>query len=208
MTILASTVVDSALTTLQDPSYTRWTQAELVRYFNDGVKALIMLRPDTCAMKSTITPVAGARQQLPDAAISLIDILGNASGSQGGISKVDIHVLTASSRDWQSGTQSATALHYMYDLTDPRTYYLYPPSNGSGSIDLVHSYFPTDATYATSVPLVANWTNTLTKYVLARAYAKDAEFGGVQSLAASYMADFEADASKQLTSAASTGPKV
>ena len=208
MTIVAISVLSTATTTLQDETFVHWTQPELLGYLNDGARALVTLRPDVNTVMAPVVPVAGPRQQLPNEAVTFVDIIGNTSGKQRQITRVDFATLSATMRDWQSEPQSATALHFMYDQRDPRTYYLYPPSNGLGSIDMLYSAFPAVVTGIGDVLSIdLQWKNALTHYVVARAYSKDAEYGGNAALAAQHMGLFDAAAVAQLQSATAVSPK-
>ena len=208
MTFLASEVLTPAATTLQDTLTVRWTTAEMLDYLNAGIRALITARPDANPKKASFVPVAGARQALPAETVAFIDLIGNTSGTQRAVTKVSIDTLSAVARDWQSGTPSAVAVNFMYDPRDPFTFYLYPPANGLGSVDLLYSVFPAVLTTVSSVVNMPNmWANPLTNYVIARAYDKDAEYGGNAQLAASYMSRFTSEIGTQLQSSSAVIPK-
>lgn len=208
MPIPVSSIISVASLVLQDPSNTRWTVAEHIEYINAGVKLLVSERPDSSAKKTAFTPSAGARQAMPSDAVSLIDIIGNNGGVQRSITKINIDDLSAISRDWQSGSKSSVSRHFMYDLRDPYNFYLYPPSDGTGGIDLLYSVFPADVTSGVDIlalPLL--WKNALINYDLARCFAKDAEYGGNAQAAAAYMGAFSTEIGGQLQSAAAVAPK-
>lgn len=208
MTFSAQSLLLDASNTLQDPARIRWTAPELVGYLNAGIKALITARPDTSTLKVAFVPEAGARQTLPAEAVAFIDILGNTSGTQRAITKVDMALLSAFNRDWQSGRQYAVARHFTFDQRDPRTFYLEPPSNGSGSIDLLYSVFPADLTNVSdTVQLDDQWSNALLNYVLGRAYAKDAEYGSNAQVASAYMGAFANEIGAQLQSSTTVAPQ-
>ncbi len=139
MTIFVQDIITRAVDTLQDAGSVRWPAAELIRYVNDGVRALVITRPDTSVKKVSLTPVAGARQSMPDDAVSLVDIIGNTSGRQRSVSRVDMTALSMVDPEWQNATASATPSHFMFDERDPYFYYLYRPSTGTGSIDMLCS---------------------------------------------------------------------
>lgn len=200
----AQSIIQRAQTTLQDLEGIRWPATELVMYLNDGQRALITLRNDVGAATVAFTPALGARQTLPDTALALIDILGNTSGTQRVVRKVDKTQMDANLRDWTSGTPSKVAVNYMFEPErDPRTFWLYPPAAVGASIDMLIAAYPTDVptptgtpssmvTGTTSVP--DQWDNTLLNYVLGRAYDKDAEFGGNAQSAARFMTQFMSQA--------------
>lgn len=207
MTFSAQTLLREASTTLQDVDRIRWDAPELVQYLNDGIKVLVTKRPDASPKKAEFVPATGARQALPAEAVAFIDVIGNSTGSQRAITKVDIALLNAFNRDWQSGRPSAVARHFCFDQRDPRTFYLDPPSNGAGRIDLLYSVFPDDLPDdSATVPLNAQWRGALLNYVLGRAYAKDAEYGGNAAAAAAYMGAFASDIGEQLQSSTAVVP--
>lgn len=208
MSRTAQFIISSATTTLQDPDNIRWSVPELLVYLNEGIRELITKRPDANPVKATITPVAGARQQIPAAGVAFIDVLGNATGQQRAITKVDVNLVSAINRDWRSSRSYGAARHFMFDPREPRVFDLFPPSSGTGSIDILYSAFPVDMTSASeAVPVSDQWQNALLNFVLSRAYSKDAEFGGNATAAAAYMGVFNAAIGEQLQSSIAVTPK-
>lgn len=200
MTTTAQSIIQRAQTVLQDPDGTRHPATELVGYLNDGQRALVTVRNDVGATTVAFTPAMGARQTIPATALALMDVLGNTSGNQRSIRKVDMALMDATVRDWTSGVSSKVATNFMFDPDrDPRTFWLYPPAAAGASIDLLIAAYPTDvpapggAAYTTvsgSISVPDQWDNALLNYVLARAYEKDAEFAGNAQLATSHMTSF------------------
>ena len=215
MTTPVQSILIRVQTTLVDVAGKRWPATELAQYLNDAQRALITVRPDQNTVMEPMVPVAGARQQLPANAVCLINISGNTAGRN--ISKVDMALMDASNRDWSISNQSTVFSHFMYDLKDPRTFWLYPPSKATGaSIDLVYSAMPTDvptpsgAAYTTATGNISvpdQWANALTNYVLGRAYARDAEYAGNAQVAAAYMGAFTSEVAVQLQSSTAVSPK-
>jgi hypothetical protein len=207
MAITAQSIVSAAGITLQDPSV-RWPATELIGYMNEGIRALIIARPDALTKKSAFVPVPGSRQTLPAEVVAFIDIIGNTSGNERQVTKVDVGLLSAINRDWQSSRASASVRHFTYDPRDPYCFYVFPPSTGSGSIDLLYSYFPADlATVVDVSPLHIQWFSVILNFVLAKAFSKDAEFGGNAASAAAYMGAFNAGIGSQLQSSTTVSPK-
>jgi hypothetical protein len=217
MPISAQSILQRVQTTLQDLQGVRWTAGELVAYLNDGQRDLITARPDQGATTASMATVAGARQTLPANAISLISVTGNTSGTQRAIRKVSMSTLDAANRDWASSTPAAVFVNYMYELSDPRVFWVYPPSAATGgSVDVVYSAMPADIPAPTGTSYTAvtgdigvpdQWSTALTNYVLGRAYAKDAEYGGNAQLAAAYMGAFASAIGVQLQSSTAVTPK-
>ena len=216
MTTTVQSVIQRAQETLQDLAGVQWPATELVRHLNDGQRQLIVARPDVGSITASFVPVAGARQSLPATAIALISVRNNSAGNKRAIRIADGAVLDAFSRDWRSMAGVTEFAHYLYSMREPRVFDLYPPAALSASIEVTHSAYPTDApapsgaayttaTGSMSVPDI--WDNTILNYVLSRAYAKNAEFGGNAQLSGAYMAAFVAVAGVQLKSSAMVAPK-
>lgn len=208
MTVYAASLLTRASEALQDTSYVRWTEAELLRYLYDGVQALITARPDMSTTTAAFTPAVGARQTLPSEAVALVDVLNNTATNKRAVTKVSQPLMEATNRDWMSATPADTAVNYMYDLRTPRTWYIYPPATGGGSVDIVYSVFPAETTSRVGTyDLSSQWQTPLLAYVLGRAYAKDAEYGGNMALSTTYMSAFAKDIEGQATTTAAISPK-
>lgn len=216
MTTSCQSIIQRAQIRLQDTAGVRWPATELAMYLSDAQRAIITVRPDQNAKTAVVPTVAGARQQLPSEAIALISVSGNASGKYRAIRKVDMSVLDAANRDWQSSTPSNVFVNYMYELTDPKTFFVYPPSaDTTGSLELIYSVFPDDVTASGSsyttvsgdITVSDQWSIALLNYVLSCAYSKDAEYGGNAAFAAQYLSLFKTEIGAQLQSAAVAAPK-
>lgn len=217
MTTTVQSIIQRAHDGLQDSDGVRWPATELVRYLNDGQRALCVIRPDASASYAPLVPVAGARQTLPATAISLMDVTRNTNGNKRAIRKVEQFALDCVNRDWQSAAGVSEFSNFTYDPREPRVFCLYPPATGGvGSVDVVYSTYPTDvptpsgAAYTTctgNLSVVDQWGTALLNYVLSMAYNKDAEFGGNAALAASYMAAFVGMIGGQLQSSQTVAPK-
>lgn len=217
MTTTVQSIILRAHDALQDSDGVRWPATELVRYLNDGQRALCVVRPDASAAYVALVPVAGARQTLPAEAISLMDVPRNTDGTKRAIRKVDHFSLDCVNRDWQSATGVSIFSNFTYDPREPRVFYLYPPATGGiGSVDVVYSIYPADVptpsgvlytTCTGDISVVDQWDTALLNYVLGRAYGKDAEFGGNKTLADSYMAAFVGLIGGQLQSSQTVAPK-
>ena len=209
MTVYVASILTRASETLQDEGAVRWTQAELMRHLYDGVQALITARPDAYTTTASFTPVAGVRQTLPAEAVSLVEVLNNTATNKRAVVKISQPLLEAFNRDWMGTTPAAIATNYMYDLRTPRTWYIYPPATGDGSVDLVYSTYPAEVTSgAGTYDLSPQWQTPLLAYVLGRAYAKDAEYGGNTAMSTAYMSAFAKDLAGQAAAVAAIAPKL
>lgn len=212
----AQRIIAVVQTTLQDTKGVRWPATELAGYLTDGERELIVFRPDQNAVTQAFVPVAGCRQVLPSTALALIEVNNNTAGRRRNVRKVDMKLLDAVSPEWASATPDPVARNYMYDLRDPRVFWLYPPAEAStSSIELVVGQYPTEITASGALPGTVTgdlsvpeiWVQALPNYCLSRAYDKDAEYGGNAALSASYMAAFNAQIGKQIQSSTAVSPK-
>lgn len=207
MTTTAQSIVLEVQTTLQDVEGTRYPAAELLRYINDEQREIARLRPDIKATTTTMSLVSGSRQLLPAQFAALIDITRNTSGSKRAVRKTSMEQLDAVAPAWNSSRASAEVIHFMHDMREPRTFYVWPPSAGA-RVELVASQYPSDVVaLGDNIDLPDEWKQAVIDGVLHRAYAKDAEYGGNAELSAAYLNKRNAALQSQLTATASVAPK-
>jgi hypothetical protein len=178
-----------------------------------------MVRPDANAVTAAFVPVLGARQALPAASMSLIDVPRNTGGNKRAIRKIALEDLDAINRDWRSMTAATEIIHFCYDPREPNVFDVYPPAAASGvSVDITYGAYPTDVpapsgdgkaftTVAGNISVNDQWGTALYNYMLARAFNKDAEYGGNAALSAAYMSTFTNLIGAQLQSSQTVAPK-
>jgi hypothetical protein len=202
MPITAQSLLLRSSVDLQDTDGTRWPVLEQLGHLNEALRTLLTLRPDLNALTAPFTPVAGATQTLPATACTFIDVPRNAAGRKRAITKVDRNLLDRQAPDWMSTPPSTEALHFMFDLREPRVFHIYPPLSVTALLELTVSPYPPEITQASTIDLPAYWDTALLHYMLHRAYSKDAEFGANAALSASHLALFSAASGAQLQPAA------
>ncbi|MDO8310527.1 MAG: hypothetical protein Q7T25_01160, partial [Sideroxyarcus sp.] len=110
MTISIASLLLRAGDLLQDVTNIRWTQDELLRWLNDGQRAIVLERPEATAVNTSVLLVAGTKQTLPALGLRLLDLPRNmgVGGSTPGraIRLVQREVLDAQLPDWHSMTAS------------------------------------------------------------------------------------------------------
>ena len=194
MATLTQTLINRARTILQDAEGTRWPDLELLGWINDGQRESILVKPSANARNLSVRLVQGTRQSLPADGVQLIDVVRNmgAAGTDPGkaVRIVLREVLDAQVPDWHSETPASSIKHYVYSVLDPQTFYVYPPSNGLGYVELVYGALPADVTIQGSISLGDIYANALLDYMLYRAYSKDSEFSADQNRAAIYQSAF------------------
>lgn len=192
--MLASEISDRARLVLNDADGVRWLDAELVKWINDGQRAIVVVRPDASVLNTTLTLSTGTKQTIPSDGLRLLDITRNinADGSGGRVVRlVDRDVLDTQNVNWHSDTTSLTIKNYVYDNRDPKTFYVYPPATSSAKLEIIYAKNPTDcASLSSSLAIADIYADALLNYVLYRAYSKDAEFAQNLTLSGSYLQIF------------------
>lgn len=200
MPVSAQSLIRRVVDTLQDPTSIRWPISELVRYLNDGQREVVLHRPDAMRINAPVALTAGSRQTLPANGTKLIEVIRNTGGNRRAVRQTNREILDAQSPGWHSLAGSTEVLHFMYDVRDPTTFYVYPPAASGASVDLVYAAMPVDiaepADGALFTAVSGNVTvpdiygNVIQDYVLYRAYTKDSEYAGNAARAQAHYAQF------------------
>lgn len=175
---------------LQDASNVRWSEAELLRYINDGQREIVNLRPEASATTFVSTLATGTLQSIPTAGFKLLKVVRNMSAASGGTGKrvvrlVDFDSLNTQEPDWHDPDVTGSAAHgsvvknYAFDPDDPRNYYVYPgiKSGSNAYIEIVYSKSPTDLSSTSSTIAIDDiFGNALIDYTLFRSFQKDSEY--------------------------------
>lgn len=195
-TLTAGYTIDKAELILQDTTNVRWTVAELLGWFNDGQREIVMLRPDANPQRVAHQTVAGTRQTIPATGYQLLNVVRN-MGSDGttpgrAIRKVPMDQLDSTIPEWHTATASGTTLHYMFNPLEPKVFYVYPQSGGAHRVELIYSAAPADLASVGDVQTLDDvYANALLDYVLYRAYTKDNDSAGNAQRAVGHRQAFE-----------------
>jgi hypothetical protein len=194
MALSVQNLIDRAGIILHDTTKVRWQETELLDWLNDAQREIVLIRPDSSVTSEALDLDPGTKQTLPPLGIRILDVIRNTGA--GAVRVIDRNVLDAQQPDWHVTPVSEVVEHFMFDLRDPKRFYVYPaqPATGMGSVELVYSSSPTDATLAVAAdsaaipPIVAAadsgltlddvYANAILDYILYRAYSKDADFAG------------------------------
>lgn len=217
MAISAQSIIQRAHVALQDEGV-RWPASELVRHLNDGQREISRVRPDQTAVNQLMPLVDGYFQTLLPTHQALIDMHNNAASPSKRITKVDMVVLDAVEPGWRAKTKTAEVKHFMHDLREPRYFYVYPPAIAGTAVNIVVSTYPAEIPFPTApgimfqtvtgdISLPDHWADALLNFVLHRAYAKDAEYGGNANMSTMYLNYYNAAVGTQLQSTSTVSPK-
>ena len=137
MTLNASTILDSAATTLLDVAHRTWSADELLGYCRTKRSARsAAARPaDFYVVEEDMVLQAGIVQALPDNGILLIDIPRNSQSLPSGVLNPSFRVITQvdkmlqdeADRFWPIGTPQTEVEHYTFDPRNPRRFTVYLP---------------------------------------------------------------------------------
>lgn len=195
-TITAKKIIDKAVLQLSDLNATRWTRAELLEWINDAQRTIVMVAPNSSNYTTVVQLQAGTRQNIPSDGWVLLDIYRN-MGSTGtipgrAIRLVSKELLDGFNPDWHSDTATSAVKNYVYDIQDQTAYWVYPPNDGTGRIQINYARLPIPCATETDVIYVNDILQTpILDYVLYRAISKDAEYAGGAELAAGYLNAFQ-----------------
>ncbi|SLM63495.1 MULTISPECIES: phage adaptor protein [Dickeya] len=191
--ITINDVIGRANAQLVDTHWLRWSKSELLDYFNDAINAVIIIRPDAGASVEVFACQPGTRQQLPDGALRLLDVIRIVGGRA--IQVIARNMLDYQYPDWH--TLSGPIERYCYDEQTPRTFYLFPGATSGVSLEISVSRLPQAAAIgdlradvSRAFPLDELYINPVLEWILFRAYGKDSENGNYAMLSSQHYQTF------------------
>lgn len=192
-TMTGTNLITRANDVLQDKTNVRWTEAELLRWLNDGQREIVVLRPDASAVSVPFQLVANAtKQALPAAGIRFLDMPRNLTGANGinpgrPITLVSRAALDDHAPDWHVTPTRAVIENYCFDVKVPKVFWVYPRPNAALWVELQYSISPADlASAAAAITLDDIFANALIDYMLYRAFSKDSEYANANAAAGYY----------------------
>lgn len=201
MSITASDVIDRARDLLIDPDGVRWTDAEMLRWLTDAERAVVSVIPNASQTITTKALVVGPRQTIPAGGIQLLRAYRNLSavGVRGNIiHEVEWELFNRQYPEFPTDTVAADVVAYAFDPNDPTAFYVFPPNDGTGAVEINYSLYPPALTALTDTLTVRDIFETaLLDYVLFRAQSKDSDYAGGENVAKGYLANFSAFLSAQ-----------
>lgn len=198
-TITGQQIVDRAWIILQDTnggSGVRWPGAEQLLWVNDAQREVVIVLPSAFVKTAIVTLVAGTRQTLAGVSPAQSDGIQfmkfvrnyNAAGTVPGRAVVLKPMLWLDEQrpTWHNDTP-ADAIHYFFDKNDPKTFYVWPPADGTKKAEIVTSAAPPElGSLANVISLDDIYANAMQYYVLFRSFSKNATYTKAPQLAAAY----------------------
>lgn len=165
-----------------DTGHVTWSQADWLRFYNESMSAVVIVRPDAYSVKKAITLAAGIYQELPSDDLWLHrilynyvgDIVGNAVRGPKKREEAD-----AVDPSWPTHAANAddTIEEYLWSRSEPTKFEVYPQATASSKVMAVVAQVPADATDADNddVALSAKYRPAQIDWMLYRAFCGDHE---------------------------------
>lgn len=180
MTIPATQVATRARYLLQDASGTRWTDAEILHWINEGRREMARIKPTVFGNGTEVTHTltAGCRQRITTADAYRIDSINYNVASGAAIRATTKDLLDAFKPAWRKDTGTEVQ-NWFSDETDPLAFWVYPAAEGVMVKAHVH-ISPADLTALSDTALPFDiYEPALVNYVCAKALAKEDEAGSL-----------------------------
>lgn len=212
MTFTVADILAETGVTLTDEDAVRWPLVERLGYINDAIREIIAAKPNAATATITLTLVAGTLQRLPDTYTTLSRVTRNMTigHDEPGGPVAGLAIRPIASRDdldalipgWQSNASlfAQRVVHVIYDLADPRVFYVAPGNDGTGKVEAVVGLQLADIpvppspllidSYSAVIPLRDPYRNAIREYVLHRCYAKDAGIPAAANRSVAYLNSF------------------
>jgi len=139
-------ILESVTLRYNDTSYVRLSQAQYLKFLDDAILKLILVRPDSNVKTDVVGLAAGTRQEIPSDGYALIDIYMNKEGSAPNWTN-GAPVLQVERKDldyfsnWHSTTATVTDIdEFAYDSRSPRTFWVSPPPSAADTVYVEMDY--------------------------------------------------------------------
>ena len=176
MTVSVQDILGRARLQLMDDTGIRWTDAELVRYINDAQREIVLYKPDAVTHNENLNLVAGTKQALPATSIRLLSVVRNrTTASTRSVRAVSRETLDRFKPDWHGETAVEEVQHFIFDELDQQNFYVYPPNNGDGVVEILYTKHPDTVDDTDNLEVADAYGNVVLDYVLYRSFAKDGD---------------------------------
>lgn len=196
MTVLASEIITRVREILADEAdVQRWTDAELLRHLSDGQRTIASMFPDAATKVASMQLAEGTRQTIPADGERLLSVYRN-MGTDGltpgrAIRLVKRELLDDQNPMWHADSKVTVVYNYTFDPADEEAFFVYPPSNGNGYVEINYCYNPPEVDALTDEIEVSDIYQTpLVDFVLYKAMQKDSDFAAGMQRATAHLQAF------------------
>lgn len=201
MALTAQQILDTAWIKVNEQtggSAVRWPTAEALTWLNRAALEIVNQLPSSNAKHAQPVVASGSKQDFAGLAITdglqWLDMICNikADNTRGRpIRKLARAVLDDQLPDWHT-TSGDAATQWMFDESDPKTFYLYPQPPAGRKVEVVYAAVPANMGALNSAwPLDDVYANAAEAFVLYSFYLKDATYTKNPQLASSYWQLFQ-----------------
>lgn len=182
-------LLDQVLELIQDIVTDQFEYPALINWYNFGSRLLVAYQPDANAVIEALKLATGVKQSLPPRSLGLLNISrnmgtdGHTSGTA--IIRSSVDVIKAFDLNWAQATPTQEISNFMPDPLNKTIFYNYPPSDGTGYVEVEFGQVPPIAVYDSGglwevllVGVHEKYVDALLNYILHRCYDKDTDFPG------------------------------
>lgn len=197
MTVAASLILDRVRKQLIDERATkRWSDAELLAWLSDGQRTIVAMSPSLNEVTAAFQLAVGTKQTLVEPAFMLLDVkrnMGETGDTPGrAVTVVTRELMDAFDPNWHASARSSITKHFIYDPKVPKTFYVWPPSTGTGTVEASTANVPAELATTTALIEVPDLYQTaLFDYVMFRAHQKDSDYAAGEGKAGVYLGLFQ-----------------
>lgn len=207
--LVAGDIIKKCSITLKDPDNVRWLQDELLGYLDEAQREIS--RVPGAYTKIVLHELSeGTKQQLPAEAVKLLSVLRNWNDDDEPCDPVVIttrSLLDAFDPDWHTCPRRQFVDNYIYDDRSPDVFFVYPPNDGTGRVELMYAANPEKLSSVNDVLVLHDEFETpLVMYVLYRAYNKDSDYSAGLQMATSFYTAYTSSLQSAMQSAGTTTP--
>jgi len=193
--MIASDITLEVSSQLNDSDRITWPEDALHKYLTTAEEMIVTIRPDSYSGIATMQMVAGSKQSIPATALRLLDIKRNmgADGLTPGrvVLVTDNDSLDLFESSWNAATQVAAVYNFIYDEKTPDTFYVDPPSDGTGWLEVSISQIPPQVTAEGQTLVLKDiYRNALIQWCMFRAYSIEVDSASSQQRAAKHEKSF------------------
>lgn len=209
--MLASDITTEVSSQLNDDNRVTWPLPLLHSYITTAEEAIVVLRPDAYSQITVMRMASGAKQSIPTDALRLLDVKRN-MGSDGITPGRVVHPVTSDAMDlfdfdWTADTEALEAKNFSYDERTPNYFFVDPPSNGVGYIEISISRIPPPTTTDSQTLVLKDiYRNAVIQWCMFRAYSIEVDSVSSQRRAAAHESSFYALMGKKFQQDAGFSP--
>ena len=185
----------------QDEQNADFEVSELIGLYNMTLRLIVSLVPRAYTITKTWQMAAGTFQSIPSDGIKLVDILRNLGTDGltpgGAITLVDHEAMRKLVPNWSSETPTQEAQHFMRLPDMDASFYVYPPSDGTGHIEGIVATMPPTVVFddgglweSQRIPLSDEFVPAIPDGMLYNAYDDDSDIPGTATRSQLYYGRF------------------